>query len=330
MADDTRFRDLYDLYCQDLDRRERATADARSCFRLYLFVFSEELVAGIRTVDVVAFVATLIEAGLSPKYVRKVHGCLRAALSIARARGLIEHNPAARMPSDTLPPNETRVDFDAALEIPTIDEVLRYISNPRIPLYRRALVALLALAGLRLGEALALTWDDVDTRVLPLWRITICRSWSRKEGRLKPPKTKRWKTIPAHPVLAALLRAMREEFRTDFGRDAAPDDLIVAHPDRKTGEPRHYPDNSALRQFRDHLEDCGIDPRRRLHSLRHFFDTTFVDLGATERTVTSMTHPPKRATGPDTYVHTTWAAKCRAISLLDAGPQLELFKDPPP
>jgi integrase len=73
--------------------------------------------------------------------------------------------------------------------------------------------ALLAYAGLRPGEALALTWDSVTERVL-----IIDRNFTA--GELKLTKTGRRRTVDLVPALADDLEAMRP-------RLAKPGELVV-------------------------------------------------------------------------------------------------------
>lgn len=83
------------------------------------------------------------------------------------------------------------------------------ISDARIDEDRRVFYELLALAGLRDGEAAALTWSAVDTTQKPLQRLVIGQAFNSNLSVIKSVKmaTPRW--VPVHRVLAALLKAWK-------------------------------------------------------------------------------------------------------------------------
>lgn len=300
-----------------------AVCDARSVGHLYVIPAVGTIqVRNLRTPDVIAWVDTLrairSPSPLAPKYILKIHAAFRSALEIARTRGVIEANPAARLPPGILPENETRPGFDPALELPSLEEFLGMIGDKSQPLYRRLFWSLLGTGGMRRGEAAALTLADVNLRARPLWSIAITKSHCSKTRLIVPTKTRQHKIAPAHAdLLRPLIEAqMAHGFRDSFGRDPAPSDLLVAHPERFTGRPTYYPDNSSLRHWKAALVKRGLDPRR-IHALRHFFDSTLDDLGADPIAVQEITHPPKRRRdGIGNYRHISYARRCSAVSTM--------------
>ena len=95
------------------------------------------------------------EGKLSPRTIHHVYGDLHMMFRDALVEELIESNPCVLKPGE-LP---SKVDKDSewrALATYTTHEVERLISDPAIPVERRVLNALKALAGLRHGEAAGL------------------------------------------------------------------------------------------------------------------------------------------------------------------------------
>jgi integrase len=127
--------------------------------------FAGKLIDTITVEDVDVFrTGKAREGRLNPTSINKLLGTLAAILEDAVEYGLIPRNPAKgrrrRLPS--IDPARSWIDradhlaglLDAAGQI---DKAARVRHGQR-----RALLAMLAFAGLRLGEALALRWRDVD------------------------------------------------------------------------------------------------------------------------------------------------------------------------
>lgn len=262
---------------------------------------------------------------LAPKYIRKIYSLLRTALGIARARGLITSNPAADLPVGVLPENETRPGFDPALWIPALDTLIGLLGDRTFPIYRRLFWALLAFTGARAGEVIALTLADVDRRARPLWSLAITKSFCAKTHTIVTTKTRQHKVAPAH---AGLLVPLIEEqidtgFPSAFGRAMELGDYLISHPDRFTGKPVAYPDNTALRHWKAAQTAHGLPPSW-LHILRHFFDSTLDELGADPIAVEEITHPPKRRKkGVRIYRHVSYQRRCKAVSTFPG--QLDLL-----
>lgn len=88
--------------------------------------------------------------------------------------------------------------------------ILERIDDPLV----RVLVIVVAVTAIRIGEALGLTWSDVDWKKL---KINIRRDWV--DGELGRPKSKASKApVEMHETLATLLQAWRQE--TPYGKDS--------------------------------------------------------------------------------------------------------------
>lgn len=79
--------------------------------------------------------------------------------------------------------------------------------------------------GLRKGEALALTWADLDLAATPP-QLSVSKAWSNlkgvKGGIMTKPKSKcSRRVVPIPPSTAQRLRALRAATRETYGEDIA-------------------------------------------------------------------------------------------------------------
>ena len=224
--------------------------------------------AEVRPRHIRSVVTTLAtESGLAPRTVRHVYGVLHTMFHDAVVDELLDASPCVLKRGD-LP---KKVDADPAWRptaIFTRAEVEGLISDARIPEDRRALYALLALAGLRFGEAAALRWSAYDPTLAPLGKLVVASSYSVKKKAVKSVKTERPREVPVHPTLAKVLASWKlGGWERMIGRSPRADDLIV--PSR-LGACRSV--NHSLKRFHEDLERIGLRPRRQ-HDLRRSFIT---------------------------------------------------------
>ena len=129
------------------------------------------MLAEIEPRDVKAFAVGLADRGLAPNTVRLAVAPLRALLATAVEEGLIRHNPAIGL---RLPTRRADVDERGAAEEQvkalTEDELRALLAAVRDDW--RPFVAFVAATGLRISEAIAVRWGDVD---LGARRLTVRR-----------------------------------------------------------------------------------------------------------------------------------------------------------
>jgi integrase len=229
-------------------------------------VFGASLLDEITIEQVDAYRLEKVRSGaLGASTINKTIATLAAILDTAVEYGLIERNPAQgrrrRLPAS--PP--TRTTLDRADQIcnllqgaARLDRMARTRRGQR-----RALLALLTFAGLRIGEALALRWRDVD-----LHRGTIVVRQAKTQAGTR--------TVNLLPVLHAELKGYRT------GVEASADTLVFASD---TGTP-HSATNIRRRMLARAVEVAneqnpleplpeGLTP----HSLRRTFASLLFALG---------------------------------------------------
>ena len=137
----------------------------------------------------------------APRTRAKALWILRSVLELARTDGAFARNPAEGVKVTTPP-----VKVGRALSDDQLREVLAAAEDADSR--SAALVWVLAMAGLRVGEVFALKRGDVD---LAAGTLRVAGSMSRREG-LRGPKTKAGeRTIPIPIGLADRLRRHRDE-----------------------------------------------------------------------------------------------------------------------
>lgn len=180
-----------------------------------------------------------------------------------------------------------------ALTVAQIERVRAAMTNPR----DRALVSLMAYAGLRPEEALALRWRDVSDRTLRVERAFT-------HGELRKPKAHSRRTIKLAPALADDLALWRE--RTPGGE---PDDLVVPALGR-ADRPRYGVDLSSaflnLNNWRNRAWARALaiaDVKAAPYDLRHSFASLRFAAGATISDVMALMGHDAPTTTERYYLH---------------------------
>ena len=148
-----------------------------------------------------------------------------------------------------------------------------YLSREEVPRYLdackawyRPLAEVLIGAGLRVGEAIALEWRDVD------WdgsALNITRA--AKDGGIGTPKGDRGRTVLIAPYLLELLREHRrgqmEAGRLDRLTFTSPQGSLLRR------------DNLRRRGHAPAVKQAGLSPGLRVHDLRHTAATLWLAAG---------------------------------------------------
>ncbi len=249
-----------------------------------------------------------IEAGASPRTVQLVHAVLRGSLNHAVRQGLIGQNPTnAVIPPKASPKEKTVLDEN---QIQAILIVAQEEQPAFFPLYQLALTT-----GMRQGELLGLSWDDLD------WNrgtLIVKHQLQRIKGKglcLTPPKTKAGhRTIKiGNTTIAMLSEHQRTQFKTMTCRDPdwADKNLVFAQDNGKPIGPRKI-----QKAFKRILATAGL-PAIRFHDLRHTAATHMIIKGVDIPTVSRRLGHTKASTTLDIYAHTVPGLQDKAADIMD-------------
>ena len=240
--------------------------------------FGELALAELGPQRINAFYAELSRpsgGGLAPTSVRRVHATLHRALRDAVRWGLLADNPANR--SDPPKPRPPELAAWGPRELRAFLEAIE--GDELFPLF-----FLLAMTGLRRGEALGLRWDDVD---LAGRRLAIRQTVVEVGSRIivSSPKTARGRRVVAldagtAAVLVGLERA---------------GDLVFSD-----GEPLRP--TAVSKRFTALVKKSGL-PRIRLHDLRHTHATLALQAGVHPKVVSERLGHSTVAFTLDIYSH---------------------------
>jgi integrase/recombinase XerD len=180
---------------------------------------------------------------------RKYYGSLAAAFEKAVHWELIKANPFRKVkkpkPPEVMPLFFSENEFNTML--------LTMQSKD----FRELCITAL-LSGLRLGELLALQWNDIDfnSKVIQV-----------KNSETFTTKTRKNRIVPMSEELFRLLRDRKENIKNES--------TFVFH--NKKGKP--LKEQTISQQFKKHVIDAGINDKLHFHSLRHSFATHLVKKG---------------------------------------------------
>lgn len=253
-----------------------------------------------------------LKTDLAPRSVNKLFGTLHTMFEHCISDELIESNPV-NLRRGELPRKVDKNPLWRQGAVYSRDEAERLISDPGIPEYRRTYYALGLLTGMRLGEISALRWEAIDLDAKPLGRITIARSYDRKNKREKSTKTGHVRDAPIHPTLAAILAAWKVGgFARFVGKPPEPGDLVVPNTRGKVTK-----DISVRANLLADLDLLGIR-HRRFHDTRRTFISLALSDGARKDVLRWVTH--SGATDiMDLYTTIPWASKCDEVRKLRVG-----------
>lgn len=264
---------------------------------------------GLRPAHLQALYAAMTATGYASATVRLTHGLLVTALKQAVAWGYLPRNPADAARPPTLRRTEMQT-LDA-------EQVRRLLATAAAAGDRwLALWHLLVDSGARIGEALALTWADLDLdRGTVTVRRTLMGVAADGAPRTGEPKTARARrTVTLMPTTVAALRAHRARQgaeRLACGPDYAGHNLVFCTP---IGTAAAH--GTVLTAFRAALRRAGLPETVRLHDLRHTSATLMLAAGVNPRVAADRLGHASVAMTLTIYSHVTPSTEADAAARL--------------
>ncbi len=248
--------------------------------------------AKLSSQDVQAFIDNQIRIGQSPRTIQKIRIVLSAVLKRAMKEDRISRNVAREVDIPMYRPKE--------VEPWNVDELTDYLqaaSDHRYyPIY-----FLMGFYGLRRGEALGLSWSDIDPNNKV---IRVRKQVEYYEGIYSYAELKTENSRRELPMLPAVFNVLQHLQPTN---DGPLPDLIF-----KTSSGLPVDPHNLRRTFKRISKEAGL-PKSTLHHLRHTAATNLKDLGVPAKDVQAILGHSNIATTLQFYTHSDINSKSEAL-----------------
>lgn len=261
------------------------------------------------------------KGGLSYKTVKNIRGVLSSAYEYAIENSYIKDNPVlkSRMPSFAHSIKKDVPEYNAQ----QVRKLLLYAKEHESHIYIFLLLAL--YTGLRKGELLALTWEDIDYDK-KLLNVNKSRTGSRKNVTMQitTPKTKSSnRKIPINDFVIGELKAEKQR-QEDYakllgnGYDKSHDFIV------RTVLGKPYVNLSAINRVVNRLtENAGL-PHCTIHGFRHSVASILDDNGVPIQDISVLLGHESVNTTERIYINRRKTAKETTINALDSAINLNI------
>jgi integrase len=257
--------------------------------------FGKKHLSQITPSVVQGFILSLEGAGMSAAMRAKVLRYLKVLMRHAVRMELVGRDPCQAVTAPRVEAKEQR--FLSA------EEAERLITAAEG--YMKPLLAVACYAGLRQGEILALTWEDVN---LKSSTVRVRRTYHYTHGFTSPKTAASRRTVPIIPTLKAML----EDHYLSCGRPTT-ESLVFRNEAGKPIDRRNLVNRGLDRA----LKRAGIPPLR-FHDLRHTFAALSIEAAVDPKTLQAMMGHASIKVSLDIYGHLYTAAFDRASKSLEA------------
>jgi integrase len=255
--------------------------------------FGKSRLCDIKRESIQPFLAAKLSAGLGWKTVKHIRGVLSRTLGTAEDWGYVTDNHALKT---KLPRRPFKPGPKPVLLPKQVQQLMAELGDPT-----RSIVLLLVLTGLRIGELLALRWENLDltTRTLRVTETVY-------DGHFDTPKTERSaRSIPIGNEASAAFERLRPDH-------VKPGDLVFA---TRTGYPLHR-HNLLRRHLRPACSRLGLQGIT-WHSLRHSHATMLDAAGAPLGTVQALLGHSTAEITREVYLHAIPEDQRRAVESVE-------------
>jgi integrase len=248
--------------------------------------------------------AEMHRAGFQPITIAGIHRVLNAALNDAVKANLLTRNPAA---SAVVPRVERK-----HMQTFTAEQLALILNESRGTRWH-ALWAVLAMTGMRIGEAIGLTWADIDHGVAQIQRSV---SWDA-DGHitLAETKTARSRRSVHLPDVAVQALAAHRRLQVEMRRSADEwENPNLIFTNLRGGLLQESSAQGVWVPMLDRLEL----PRLRIHDLRHTAATLLLQKGVHPKVVQEMLGHSSITVTLDRYSHVLPAMHREAARTMDS------------
>ena len=271
--------------------KESTLYTQKSAMKAILDRIGGERITGLERRRLVALQSELAEnyttGGVNHKFV-----LLKSLLSSAVTDEIIPKNPAAGIKPLKRTEPEARDTIHRAL---TLEEQTAFFRAAAGSWYEN-LFRFLIMTGLRIGEAGALRWSDIDTRndVIRVRHTIVSTAAGRKIGNDTKSKSG-MRDIPLTDGIRDVLRNQKQQNIDVFGDKVIGQVFMTPSGDNVFSEP-------ATREIKRICEEAGID-RISVHAFRDTFATRAIESGMNPNTLKTILGHSSLAMTMDLYAH---------------------------
>ena len=279
---DINFENFVQIYYEDMEYRLRENTMRTKKFIIDLKIipyFKKKNMNEIKASDIRAWQNALMKKGYSETYLKTVNNQLSAIFNYAVRYYDLKDNPCRKAGS-------IGKSHAGEKEFWTKQEFKQFLVTVENKPETKMAFLLLYWTGMRIGELLALTYNDID---LEKRTISVNKSYQRIEGRdiITPPKTPKSKRIITIPPF--LTEELKEYISHLYG---------IMADERMFRFTKSYMEHEIIRG----IKASGVK-RIRLHDIRHSHASLLVEMGFTPLAIAERLGHEKIETTLNTYSH---------------------------
>ncbi len=235
--------------------------------------------------------------GLSPNFVKTILSVIQNSLKTAHLVGYLPEYSANKIKRPKIV--EKQVDCFSIQEQKKIEEAALSAKKDK---YRGIVLCL--YTGLRIGELLALTWNDIDFEKSILSVTKTCHDGNENGKHIRiidTPKTENSRRqIPLSKTLVKMLKVMKKKSKCEF---------VIADGEKPVFI------RSYQRMFELLLKKLKL-PHKGFHSLRHTFATRALECGMDVKSLSEILGHKNATITLNRYAHSLWEHKAEMMNKL--------------
>lgn len=235
--------------------------------------------------------------GLSPNFIKTILSVIQNSLKTAHLVGYLPEYSANKIKRPKIV--EKQVECFSIQEQKKIEEAALSAKKDK---YRGIVLCL--YTGLRIGELLALTWNDIDFDKSILSVSKTCHDGNENGEHIRiidTPKTENSRRqIPLSKTLVKMLKEMKKKSSCEF---------VIADGEKPVFI------RSYQRTFELLLKKLGL-PHKGFHSLRHTFATRALECGMDVKSLSEIIGHKNATITLNRYAHSLWDHKAEMMNKL--------------
>lgn len=235
--------------------------------------------------------------GLSPNFVKTILSIVQNSLKTAHLVGYLPEYSANKIKRPK--PKEKQVECFSAWEQKKIEETALSAKKDK---YRGIILCL--YTGLRIGELLALTWNDMDFEKSILSVTKTCHDGNENGKHIRiidTPKTENSRRqIPLSKTLIKMLKDIKKKSKCEF---------VIADGEKPVFI------RSYQRMFELFLKKLSLQ-HKGFHSLRHTFATRALECGMDVKSLSEILGHKNAMITLNRYAHSLWEHKAEMMNKL--------------